>query len=275
MSESLKRHEERGISFITGGVGEPFLLLHGIPGSALSWKAVGELLACRYRIIIPDLAGFGRSKSPGDDYYMEAQAKVIKNVLDGLGVGELYLGGHDYGGPVGLTLMHMYPEVSVKGLVLSATNVLTDTHVPLPLRVARVPLLNTIFFKMMAGNRAGTRMLYTNATVQKKQASWERFQRHLTPSALDLTRRIFQRSLADLKANYQAVEDSLAQIVAPTLVIWGADDPFFGIHAGERTHRAIHGSVLKVYERTGHFVPEERPYLLAQDIMTFFESRDP
>jgi pimeloyl-ACP methyl ester carboxylesterase len=62
--------------------------------------------------------------------------------------------------------------------------------------------------------------------VQKKEASWEKFEQHLTPSALDLTRRIFQRSLADLESNYQAVEDLLGRLVTPTLVLWGADDPF-------------------------------------------------
>lgn len=271
MGESLTRREERGISFLTGGAGDPFLLLHGIPGSALTWETVGELLAPHYRVIIPDLAGFGRSEPSGEDYYMEAQAKAVKGVLDRLGISELYLGGHDFGGPVGLTLMRLYPAVNVKGLALSATNTFTDTYVPPPLRIARVPLIGAMFFKMMVGNRAGMRMLHAAATVQKKEASWEKFERHLTPSALDLTRRIFQRSLADLESNYHAIEDLLVRLVTPTLVLWGAEDPFFGTLVGERVHRTIRGSALKIYERTGHFVPEERPHLVARDIVDFFK----
>lgn len=273
MSESLVRHEEGGISFLVGGEGEPFLFLHGIPGSAFAWKTVGELLADHYRVIIPDLAGFGRSRLPDGDYYMEGQARAVRRVLDRLGIGELYLGGHDFGGPVGLTLMRLYPEVSVKGLVLSATNVFTDTYVPPPLRVARLPLLGTMLFKIMAGTRAGARMLYTAATVQKKELTWERFQRHLTPSALEMTRRIFQRSLADLESNYRAVEDSVIRLQIPTLVLWGTEDPFFGTGVGERVHRTIRGSAFKAYERTGHFVPEERPHLVARDVVGFFEGR--
>jgi pimeloyl-ACP methyl ester carboxylesterase len=273
MSKDLARHRERGMSFLEGGEGDPFLFLHGIPGSCFTWRTVGELLTDHYHVIIPDLAGFGQSELSGEDYYMEAQAWGIKRTLDGLGIREVYLAGHDFGGPVALTLVRLFPELSVKGLVLSATNVFTDTYVPPPLRIARIPLLGTIFFKMMVGNRIGARMLYMAATVQKKEASWEKFKQHLTPSALDLTRRIFQRSLADLKSNYQAVEDLLVHLVAPTLVLWGADDPFFGTSVGERTHRAIHGAELKVYERTGHFVPEERPHLVARDILDFFEGR--
>jgi pimeloyl-ACP methyl ester carboxylesterase len=225
MSKDLARHRERGMSFLEGGEGDPFLFLHGIPGSSFTWSAVGELLTDHYHVIIPDLAGFGQSELSGEDYYIEAQAWGIKRTLDGLGIREVYLAGHDFGGPVALTLVRLFPELSVKGLVLSATNLFTDTYVPPPLRVARIPLLGTIFFKMMVGNRIGARMLYMAATVQKKEASWERFEQHLTPSALDLTRRIFQRSLADLKSNYQAVEDLLGRLVTPTLVHWGADDP--------------------------------------------------
>jgi pimeloyl-ACP methyl ester carboxylesterase len=183
----------------------------------------------------------------------------------------VYLAGHDFGGPVALTLVRLFPELNVKGLVLSATNVFTDTYVPPPLRMARIPLLGTIFFKVMVGNRIGARMLYMAATVQNKEASWEKFEQHLTPSALDLTRRTFQRSLTDLESNYQAVEDLLGRLVTPTLVLWEADDPFFGTPIGERTHRAIHGAELKVYERTGHFVPEERPYCVARDLLSLFK----
>ena len=89
---------------------------------------------------------------------------------------------------------------------------------------------------------------------------------------IDLTRRIFQRSLADLKANYRAIENMLPSIRSPTLVLWGANDAFFAAALGERVHRTIPGSRLKIYEDTGHFVPEERPSRVAQDIMDFFGS---
>jgi len=156
--------------------------------------------------------------------------------------------------------------------VLSATNVFTDTHVPLPLRTARIPYLSPVFYKAMVGNRLGMRMMYLAATKDKSAVSWERFSQHLTPVSIDLTRRIFQRSLADLRANYRAIENMLPTIMSPTLVLWGANDPIFAAAVGERVHRTIPGSRLKIYEDTGHFVPEERPSRVAQDILDFFES---
>ncbi|KAB2941002.1 MAG: hydrolase [Candidatus Methanoperedens nitroreducens] len=270
MSKELKRFKEGEISFLKGGEGEPFLLLHGIPGSAFTWESAGMLLAEHYQVIIPDLLGFGQSDMPHDDYYIENQARGIKQLLDNLGINKLYLGSHDFGGPVSLTLMRLFPDLTLNGLVLSATNVFTDTPIPLPLRIAGVPFLNTIFFKAMVGNKIGIRMMYLAATKEKTDASWKKFERHLTPSGIDFTRRIFQRSLSDLKTNYQAIEDTLRDIAVRTLILWGETDPFFAISVGERIRRAIPGSTLKIYYNTGHFVPEEQPSYVARDIMDFF-----
>lgn len=273
MSKELKRFKEGETSFLKGGEGETLLLLHGIPGSAFTWESAGILLADHYQVIIPDLLGFGRSNMPGDDYYIESQARGIKQLLDNLGINKLYLGSHDFGGPVSLTLMRLFPNLTINGLVLSATNVFTDTHIPLPLRIASVPFLNTIFFKAMAGNKMGLRMMYLAATKEKTEASWQKFERHLTPSGMDFTRRIFARSLSDLKTNYQPIEDMLSGIIAPTLILWGDNDPFFATSVGERIHQAIPGSTLKIYEHTGHFVPEEQPSNVARDIMDFFGNK--
>lgn len=269
MDKILTRKRQGRISFLSGGEGEAFLLLHGIPGSAYAWESVGMRLAVQYKVIIPDLLGFGESDAPAGDYYMEAQAYALKQLLDRAGITTLFVGGHDFGGPVALTLMRTFPELTIRGLVLTDTNTFTDTYVPPPLRVASIPVLNTLFFKAVAGNRIGMRLMYLVATKQKSESRWSMFRRHLTSSGIDFTRRIFQRSLADLKTNYQSIETMLPEIRIPTLILWGDSDPFFSTLVGERMHRSIPGSTLKIYEQTGHFVPEERASKVANDIMEF------
>lgn len=271
MDKILTRKKLGQISFLSGGEGEVFLLLHGIPGSAYAWESVGIQLAAQYNVIIPDLLGFGESDAPTDDYYMVAQANALKRLLDTLGVTTLFIGGHDFGGPVALTLIRVFPELTIKGLVLTDTNTFTDTYVPPPLRVASIPVLNTFFFKIVAGNRIGMRLMYLAATKQKSESRWSMFRRHLTSSGMEFTRRIFQRSLADLKTNYQSIETMLPEIRIPTLILWGDSDPFFATSVGERLHRSIPGAALKIYEQTGHFVPEERASKVATDIMEFMD----
>lgn len=274
MNPVFTRHKEYGISFLKGGNGKPFLLLHGIPGSVISWEKVGFLLQNRYQVIIPDLLGFGESDFPKGDYYMENQARYIRELLRHLGITNLYLGGHDFGGPVALTLMRLFPDLEIRGLVLSGTNVFTDTYIPPPLRIAKVPILGKIFFKIMAGNIFGLWMMYQQAFKNKSKNSWKRFKKHLTAGCMEFTAKIFHKSLADLKSNYKELEDMLPRIAVPTIVLWGALDPFFSVSVGERTHKAINNSAFRIYDDTGHFVPEERPTEVAADIIKFFNTND-
>jgi pimeloyl-ACP methyl ester carboxylesterase len=273
MTHSLERRVVGNLSVLTGGKGEPFVLLHGIPGSAFSWEKAGESLAAHYQVVVPDLLGFGQSNRPQHDYYMETQARAVKQMLDQLGITRLYLGGHDFGGPVAITLMRLFPELTIKGLVLSATNMFVDTYVPPPLRLARVPVFGWLVYKLMVGNRLGLWITYQFAARRKRELSWAQFNRHLTPDGIDYTRRIFQRSLADLPRNYRAVQDTLPNITCLTLILWGANDPFFAPTVAEQTRQALPQATLKIYTGTGHFVSEEQPGQVAQDIIESFASK--
>lgn len=271
MGPQLDRCTIDGTSFLTGGEGPPVIFLHGIPGSALTWEGVATRMQEQYRVILPDLRGFGHSDAPTSDYYMDGQARAIKALLDSLDIKGCVLITHDFGGPVGLTMMRLFPELTVDGLVLSDTNAFTDTYVPPPLRVAKIPVVNTVFFQMMVGNRFGLQLLYQGAVKQKDTATWADFQRHLTPSTMAMTRRIFQRSLADLEANYGAIEQMLPDIQSRTLVLWGDSDPFFSTEVAERTQSAIPDAELTVFDETGHFLPEEQPTGVVTAILDFLQ----
>jgi pimeloyl-ACP methyl ester carboxylesterase len=81
--------------------GRPVLLLHGFPDSARLWRhQVPALAGAGFRVIAPDLRGFGRSDKPGgvDDYHLLHVAGDVLAVLDRLGVERAHVVGHDWGG---------------------------------------------------------------------------------------------------------------------------------------------------------------------------------
>ena len=201
---------------------------------------------------------------------MEEQARAIKALLDDLGVASLLVAGHDFGGPVAMTLLCLYPELKILGVVLSNTNMFTDTHVPPPLRTAGVPLLGWLVYKLMAGSRFGLWMTYRMAVARKKTLPWQAFSSDVDARSLRLTQRIFQRSLADLPANYRAVEQQLRLTRAPGLVLWGDRDPFFGVDVGRRTADAMPSATLRILAGTGHFGPHESPREYAAAIIDAF-----
>jgi pimeloyl-ACP methyl ester carboxylesterase len=270
MDERLHRRRGAGLSFLMGGDGEPLLLLHGVPGSSQTWQKVGIRVASRFRVIIPDLMGFGASDPPGDEFYLEAQARSIRALLSYLQINSLYLGGHDFGASVAVTLMRLYPELNVQGLILSAANLFPDTRIPFPMVLARLPLLNSLFAWSLASNRLGLRALYESAAQNKEEVRWRDFRHHLTGGSLKLTGRILPRTLADSPLDYSEIEATLPQITCPTLLLWGDEDPFCTVHVAEQARAVLPDALLKVYAYTGHFVPEERPIECAEDIVLRF-----
>jgi pimeloyl-ACP methyl ester carboxylesterase len=270
VTDKLLRRKVGALDFFECGRGTPFLLLHGLSETSASWTATALTLAPHFRVIAPDLLGFGASDLPDDNVYMEEQARAVKTLLNELDIDSLFVAGHDFGGPVAMTLMRVHPELRVRGVVLSNTNMFTDTYVPPPLRAAGIPVLGWLVYKLMAGSRFGLWMTYRMSVAQKRTLSWQEFSRDVDARSLRLTQRIFQRSLADLPANYRAVEDQLRQTQAPGLVLWGDRDPFFGIDVGRRTAAAMPNAVFRTLPGTGHFGPHESPQEYAASIIEVF-----
>ena len=151
----------------------------------------------------------------------------MHDLLVALDIDSLCFVGHDFGGPVAITLLRMFQQLHLRGLALCSSNVFTDTFVPLPLRTASIPFLGAAVFKLIAGRWVGMGLVHAQAAADKQALPWARLRRHPSPRGMDCTRRIFQRSLADLVGNDQAVRDHLANIAAASIVIWGERDPLF------------------------------------------------
>jgi pimeloyl-ACP methyl ester carboxylesterase len=257
--------------------GKPILFLHGFPGSAYSWEHAANLLLEKhpgqYRIIIPDLLGFGESDTGGNDWSMEGQAHAIAALLKRLNLHDLFLATHDFGGPVALTLLRVHPEIKIRKLMISATNLFTDTPIPLPLRSAGIPLLGDLIYGTMAGSIFGFRMMYQFAAQNKNAVTWQKFRQHATPHGMASTARIFQHNLADLPGNYRLIQEFASQLQLPTLILWGDCDPFFPVSVAKRSEATIQNSILKIYSHTGHFIPEERAVEVADDLASFFNTQ--
>lgn len=169
---------------------------------------------------------------------MEAQAHSVRALLNYLQINTLYLGGHGFGAAVAVTLMRLYPEVTVHRLTFAATNLFTDTQIPFPMRFARWPGFNRLLAMGLAGNRLGFRVLYESAIQNKEDAQWRDFRHHLTRSSITLSRRVFQRNLAHYDTDYAEIQATLPDLTCPTLLLWGDEDPLYTVYVGERTRRA-------------------------------------
>ena len=253
------------LNCIDRGSGEPVLLLHGIPGSHATWHDAGaSLMKDGIRIVVPDLLGFGGSPDGSAAPHALEQAKAIVATLDDLAIDAAHLAGFDFGGPAAVAVWMLAPQ-RVRSMTLIAANLLTDTPIPFPLRIANVPLLGELAFRLLF-SRAGSDVLWRMATVDRDAFPNRAYREYAGARELATTRRIFLRSLRELRTLYTPIENALPTIGVPATVVWAARDPFFAVATGRKIASRIRDSRFIVIDQCGHFVPAERPVQVASAI---------
>ncbi|MGQ0646760.1 MAG: alpha/beta fold hydrolase [Gemmatimonadaceae bacterium] len=254
----------------TRGVGEPLVFVHGFPTSSHLWARVVPLVPKGHRVVVVDLLGYGRSDRPnGADVSIRGHTDRLLRLFDLLGIDHAAIIGHDLGGGIALRL------------ALCA-----------PARVSRLCLVDSVAFGAWPGR--GTRLARaTLPLTQHLPPSWigtilradllrgYASSEHGAHSVDQFLRPFFepggvQALAAHLDAldarETVALEPRLRDLVAPTAVVWGAEDPFLPLSLGRRLQKAIPGATLDVAPRARHFVPDESPELVA-DVMTALLAR--
>jgi pimeloyl-ACP methyl ester carboxylesterase len=129
------------------GAGPPLLLLHGWPQHWWCWRRVIPALALEYRIIAPDLRGFGWSQAPPDSYAKSTFASDVLGLLDVEGIDHVRLVGHDWGGYAAFLLALEHPDRVERLLALDIPPPWTSRGLP-RLRHIGLPVLASYQFAL-------------------------------------------------------------------------------------------------------------------------------
>jgi pimeloyl-ACP methyl ester carboxylesterase len=251
------------------GAGEPVLLLHGFCCSSFSWRHVLPGLAERFRVIAPDLPGFGFSERPADPgaYGFPGLEDAVLGLLDRLGVATCHLVGHSFGGALALWLTERHPG-RVRSLTLVAT-ALPELTVEKRQGWARFRLLNHLLLR--------SRLLHPSLVRKALMASWHDAGR-VTPELVAAYReRLLVEGLEDAYFGFLAPIDEpppavdLEAIEAPVLIVWGDDDRVIPLERATAHLPRLRRSRLIVLDRCGHLPMEERPEALLRELLPFLE----
>lgn len=251
----------------------PVLLLHGFTASNFVWKdTLLPLAASGFRVIAPDLVGFGFSGKPRDgEYTIDAQARTVVGLMDALGVERAALVGSSYGGAVAATCALDYPE-RVERLVL-VDAVINDER-RLLLRLAALPVVGDLVSPLMLGSRRLLRSQLRKGYAPENRHLFDdgRAAAHHRPLLAAGTQRATLKTLRRWRAG--RVEEEAHRITQPALLVWGEDDPEIPLARGRTLNRAMPDSRLVIFRRCGHMPMEERPREFARVLTDFLSKRE-
>jgi pimeloyl-ACP methyl ester carboxylesterase len=273
LSGSIKAPVVRDVSvrgvrlrFLEVGEGPPLILVHGYLASHAAWHAVLAPLAARFRVIAPDLPGFGESERPPPARYPYTTAAFAESLVDliaALDVNRASIVGHRMGSAIGLAMAVAYPDLVDKLVVVSPE--LYPRRPSAWERAATAPVVGGLLFKQLGGQ--GLFLRYFDPwsppvlPVSARVLDWiDAFGAPAAREAAHATMLAF--------ADRRSLLARLSRATAPTLVCAGGRDDATRLAHARRLARDLPAGRLELFD-TGSSPEDERPEEFARRVTGF------
>jgi len=216
-----------------------FLILHGWGSRAEKWQKAGELLAQKgYKVVIPDLPGFGRSGKPTRIWDIDDYCNFVSEFAERLGLEKFYLLGHSFGGALAIKYSLKFPAKINKLFLVGAA-------------CFRRKTIRKRIFCVIA------KILKIFSFLPCYQIFRKGFYKFVVrsdyPYAEGVMRDIY------LKIIKEDLSEFLPLVQVPVIIIWGKKDKIKSIKEGRLIQEKIKGSKLEVLENAGHSLYKECP----------------
>lgn len=239
------------------------LLLHGFPTSSFQYRELIPRLADRYRVIAPDLPGFGFTDIPEKrdyKYTFDALARTVQSFTEALQLKRYALYVFDYGAPTGFRLAMARPE-RVSAIISQNGNAyeegLGDAWAPIR-RYWSEPSPENRETVRKALSPEGLKWQYTAGVPNPDVIAPEGYTLDAAmiarPGNMDIQLDLFLDYANNVKS-YPAFQDYFRKAKPPLLAIWGKNDPFF-IPPGAEAFRRDNPNATVQFLDTGHFALE-------------------
>lgn len=256
------------------------LCLHGFPELAVSWRAQLAGLGDRYRVVAPDMRGYGGTDAPARvaDYRMEHLYRDVVELIDVLGGEPVHLVGHDWGGAVAwevaqraparlrtLSALNCPPAAMLVREVLTNPRQLVRSWYMFVFQVPRLP-------EWLLGRDPGrsVRMAFHQLAVRREVFTDE----VLAP----YVRQLRERGLPGINYYRAALRPPAAPapVAVPTRLVWGLGDPALGPWFAEPARYQAYASDFDrvVIEDAGHWVQQEAPERVNAALVEHFQRAD-
>ncbi len=237
------------------GQGPDLVLVHGTAASLHTWDDWTELLKDQFRIIRFDLPAFGLTGPNKErDYSIQAYTDFLNSFTEALALDSFSIAGNSLGGGIAWSYAAQYPERVEKLILIDATGIPDDQGDPPVFKMARNPILGTLFEFL-------TPKAFIKKNMKEVYYDDSKVTDELVTRYHDMALREGNRIAFRDRAHVvnPDITDQLAKITAPTLIIWGEEDEWIPVESGYILQEKINIAELAIMEEMGHVPMEEDP----------------
>ena len=251
------------LHYLDEGEGEVLLFLHGNPTWSFYYRSLIQNFQGRYRCVAPDHIGCGFSDKPQDySYTLTTHIDNLEKLVGFLGLKNITLMVHDWGGAIGMGLAVRKPEL-IKRLVLFNTASFLSMDIPLRIGLCRMPLLGTILIRYLNLFVRGVlrfglkrRKRLTQNVRAGYLAPYDTFENRI--ANLKFVQDIPMEQAVPSYSVIQSIERNLKQFDGyPILIIWGSKDFCFNVKFLDKWREIFPRAEVREVCNAGHLVVED------------------
>jgi pimeloyl-ACP methyl ester carboxylesterase len=260
--------------YLDEGEGEAVLMLHGNPTWSFYYRNLTKVLRKNYRVIVPDHMGCGFSDIPEDySYTLENHVSNVIQLVKYLGIKNIKLIVHDWGGAIGFGLATRYPELISKIVILNTA------AYPAPVIPKRIAFCKTKVGAFLVQAVNAFAWPATFMTTQRPLPSMVK-KAYLMPYGNFKNRKAVRAFVEDIPMEeshptysvLKEIEDKLPEVKCPKMILWGGKDFCFNDYFFNKWKEIYPDAESHYYENAGHYVIEDALSECLSNIQTFFKA---
>jgi 2-hydroxy-6-oxonona-2,4-dienedioate hydrolase len=247
------------IHYLEAGTGPAVILIHGLGGSTANWAPTIAPLAQKYRVLVPDQIGFGKSDKPMLNYRVATLVDFLDGFYKQVGIQKASLVGNSLGGFTAAAFALAHPEKVDKLVLVDA---------------AGFAVTGDLDPKILNGLNPSTRqqikdvlsLVFYNKEQFTSDIAIETFLASRVTAGDQYT---IQRFIDSISHGEDMLDGKLGAIKQPTLIIWGREDGLTPLAMGQRFNKEIAGSQIFIIEKCGHVPQLEKPVEFNAGLLKF------
>lgn len=266
--------KENKLHYVDVGAGEVILMLHGNPTWSFFYRNLAKYFSKNFRVIVPDHIGCGLSDKPKIySYTLNNHIHNIEKLVANLKLENITLIVHDWGGAIGMGLATRHPEL-IKKIVIMNTAAFVSPEIPARINILRNPIGEWAIRAFNGFAYPATFMSTTKklSPLIKKGFTlpYHDFQSRIATAKFvqDIPMNETHQSYETLKN----IENKLADLKVPVLLLWGEQDFCFTTNFFKRWHEFFPNAKTRLLPNAGHYLLEDELDEAIKEIDSFLKN---